>query len=129
MLDNLEQLIRTNAGNVIDQNELIEGKKNYVIKVVTEIFFENLKALYVSNGIKGIMTFLDNGPAKSASFTDITIARLTNTLISKVNISHASSHQIASVIIPVIVSKLVTKTNDRNDPEFSLDKIIDSFNT
>lgn len=129
MIDSLFNLIKENCDELITQNPVLGGlKTDEVFHTTAETILLNLQSKFGTNGAATIYSLFYNG-ASEDTYTANLIPEVTNALTIKNKLTPDKAASIANIIVPVIVPKLLRKTNDPKDGSFSLDKIINTLST
>ena len=128
MLDQLMQLVKEQAGDAIVNNPAIPNEKNNeAIQDVSQQLLSGLQSHAQQGNISDIVSMFKNG-GSSGMMNNPMVAQLINkvagSLASKFGISPQTATQIASGILPQVLSKFVNKTNDPNDNDFDLQDVI-----
>lgn len=130
MLENLLNLVKENAGDLIVNNQAISNDQNdAAISETSSAITDGLKSA-LSSGNIGSLTDLLKGDSNSLTSNPIVagiIGNLTTSLASKFNVNEASAGNIASNLIPQVMNQLVSKTNDPNDNSFDVKTIMSSI--
>ena len=129
MLDQLIKIVKENAGDAIINNPAIPNEKNdQAIKTTASSIFDNLKDQVGGDGLSSLLEMFTGGEdATSGSLVNKLTSGVGKDLMSKLGIDQATATKIASLIIPVVMSKLKHKTNDPNDKSIDLESIIGSL--
>ncbi len=127
MLEQLLHLVKEHAGEAIINNPAIPNEQNNaVISETTTGIFDALKNQVASGGMEGISSLFQNGTQSSTLVTTIT-QQVSAALVQKFGLSADSAGSVVSGLVPQVMSKVVSKTNDPNDTSFSMDGIISSL--
>lgn len=125
MLENLEQLVRDNAGDAIVNNTAIPNEKNEVaIQAASSSIFDTLKEQLASGNVSQIADIFNNGQAAQSSPV---VQQATSSLTDKLaafGINAETAKSIGASLIPVILGKLANKTNDPNDSSFNIQDVL-----
>jgi len=126
MLKNLLELVKENAGEAIINNPVIPNKKNNVaVETATNAIFKALKGTAKTGGINTIKELLrEGGDVNSNPVMNTISSSVTGDLMKKLGLSKGAANSIVAMLIPLVMSKLVKKTNDPQDNSFNLDGII-----
>ena len=130
MFQELINLVKENAGSVIQNNPAIPAdKKEEAVQIAGSSVMDGLKNSLMSGNIKDVLKLFSGGGADTASspVTQNVNNTLTENLSSKLGIPASQAGGIASAIIPMILGKLVNKTNDPNDKSFDLQSMLNQF--
>lgn len=130
MFDSLFNLVKENAGDAIINNPVIPNEKNDdAIAQSTTSIMNTLKEQVSSGNMNNIMDLFkqsggttNNNPVMSAMNNN-----LISELMGKFGVEQNQAGNIASTLIPQVMDKLVTKTNDPNDASFTMDGVMSSI--
>lgn len=130
MFDNLLNLVKEHAGDAIINNPAIPNEKNDdAISHSTTSMMNTLKQQAASGKLDGIMDMFKQSGGASAG--NPVMSAMNNNMVSdlmgKFGIDKNQAGQIASTIIPQVMNKVVSKTNDPNDSSFTMDGIMSSI--
>ena len=126
MLDKLLELVKENAGDAIINNPAIPNSKNdAAIKAASASLFKALQGTAKTGGLNSIKDLFQNGDnVTSSPVVKQVSSKVAGDLMKKFGLDKAAAGSIVSMLIPIVLSKLVKKTNDPNDNSFNLDAII-----
>jgi len=126
MLDKLLELVKENAGDAIINNPAIPNSKNdAAIKAATTSLFKALQGTAKTGGLNSIKDLFQTGDnVASSPVVKQVSSNVAGDLMKKFGLDKATAGSIVSMLIPIVLSKLVKKTNDPNDNSFNLDGII-----
>jgi uncharacterized protein YidB (DUF937 family) len=129
MLENLFNLVKENAGDAIINNPAVPNEKNNAaIQTTTDSIMNGLKQ-QIAGGNLDSLTSLLSGQSNVASHPAVSNInqQVISDLMAKLGISNSAAVSIASSLVPLVLSKLVKKTNDPNDSSFDLPGILGSL--
>lgn len=130
MLKKLLELVKENAGDAIINNPAVPNEKNdAVIQSATNSLFKALKGTANKQGIDSIRGLFQQGAEKATSSPEVNniSANVAGELMKKFGLDKGAATSIVASLIPVVLSKLISKTNDPKDDSFGLDDIIGSL--
>lgn len=131
MIDQLIKLVQDNAGDAIINNQAIPNQHNKAaIEDVATQMFSGLQDQVKQGNLAQLTSMFKNGGVSSLASNPIVtqlISKVAGSLASKFGVSPQSAQQIASSILPTVISKFVSKTNDPNDKDFDLQDIVKNF--
>ncbi|MBK7029075.1 MAG: hypothetical protein IPH45_07625 [Bacteroidales bacterium] len=128
MLENLLQLVKENAGEAIINNPVIPNEKNdEAISTASNSIFSSLQEQVQSGGLDSITGLFSGGSSASGNLVNGISGKAVGDLMNKFGIDSGAATQIASQLIPTVMNKLVSKTNDPNDSSFDLQGILGSL--
>lgn len=125
MLEQLFNLVKENAGEAIINNQAIPNEQNdAAINQATEGIISGLKSQLASGNISEVAQLLGGqNNAATAGVTNAISSQVSQGMMEKFGLSSNSAGSIVSSLIPVVLSKLISKTNDPNDKSFDLNGI------
>lgn len=132
MIDQLIKLVQQNAGDSITTNSAIPPQfKGEAVKEAGQEIFNGLQDQAKQGNIQGLMGLLKSGGgtgslAGNPIVTQI-ISGLAGKFASRFGIPQQTAQQVASTLVPKVISQLVSKTNDPNDKDFDIQDMIKNF--
>ena len=135
MLENLFNLIKEQGVNDVINNPVIPNEKNdAVIGDATSSVAESFQGVLAGGGLQRILSLFggnaNTGPGSSLLNNPIVgniITNFTNKLTANHGIAGTQASNIANNLIPGVISSLINKTNNPNDPSFDINGIIGSL--
>lgn len=129
MLQQLTDLVKENAGSFIDNNSDIPAdKKEEVFQVAGASLADGLKSVLSHGGVADVMKlFSGNADVSQNPVTQTASQSFTDRLSSQLGVNASQAGGLAASIIPMILGKLVNKTNDPNDKGFDLQDMLNQF--
>ena len=129
MLENLLQLVKENAGEAIVNNPAIPNEKNdEAISHVSNSIFDSLKNQLAGGNSSQVMELLNgSSPAANSPVVNNISSDAISSLMAKFGLSSSAASNIVSSILPNVMRKFVSKTNDPNDNSFDLKGILGSL--
>jgi hypothetical protein len=130
MLKNLLELVKENAGEAIINNPAVPNERNNdVIQTASDSLFKALQGTAKKQGVGSIRDMFAQGGEKVAQSPAVNniSANVAGDLMKKFGLNKGAANGIVAMLIPIVLSKLVNKTNDPNDNSFGLDDIIGSL--
>jgi uncharacterized protein YidB (DUF937 family) len=126
MLENLLELIKENAGEAIINNPAIPNKhNNAAIETASNSLFKALQGAAKTGGLNSIKDlFREGGDVNSNPIMNQLSTNVAGDLMKKFGLDKGTAGSIVAMLLPIVMSKLVKKTNDPNDNSFNLDGII-----
>lgn len=123
MFENLLNLVKENAGDAIVNNPAIPNEHNdAAIKVAATGIMGQLKNLVSNGGIENLADFFKGNPANHPAVSEIN-NNVAGELAGKFGISADQASGIVKNLIPSVMTKLVSKTNDPNDNSFNIQDV------
>ena len=129
MLENLISLVKEYAGEAIINNPAIPNEQNEeAINTTAGGIMDHLKGLTANGGIEKITgLFSGNQLVNQQNVAGIS-NEVAGTLMNKFGINADQAGDIVNRLIPVVMSKFVSKTNDPTDSSFDIQGILGSLN-
>lgn len=120
-------LVRNNAGDTVINNPAIPNDKNdEVVRDVSNNISEGLKEETDRGNMQSIMDLFNSSDESSMMKNPAVggiMSKVTASLSSKFGVSPQIAQQIASTLLPKVMSQFVNKTKDPNDRDFDLQDI------
>ena len=128
MLENLINLVKEHAGDAIIKNPAIPNQHNdSAIESVANSIFSAIKSQMASGGLSRITSLFSGSDQKiGTQVTEGATNDVITNLVSKLGISQEQARDVATKVVPNVMTNLVNKTNDPNDSSFDLNSIIKS---
>jgi hypothetical protein len=131
MIDQLIKLVQENAGDAIVKNKAIPDQHNAsAINEVGTQLFNGLQEQAKQGNIQQIVSMFKSGGASNLTNNPVVsqlINKVAASLGSKFGVSPQAAQQIATSLLPTVLSKFVSKTNDPNDNDFDLQDVMKNF--
>lgn len=123
------KLMQENAGEAIINNKAIPNEKNNAaIEAATQAIFNGLKNAVSKGGAETVKQLLkDEKQVTSNPLFNQLSNSVSGDLMKKFGLNKGAAAGIVSMLLPVVLSKLVHKTNDPDDNSFTLDGILGSL--
>ncbi|MBL7905752.1 MAG: DUF937 domain-containing protein [Bacteroidales bacterium] len=128
MFEQLLQLVKENAGQAIVKNPVIPDERNEeAIETAAGSIMNSLKG-QAGGGLDSILDiFKGSGQVSSSPVIQNLTSGVAGDLMKKFGIDQAAAGNIVQQIVPVVMDKLKSKTNDPNDSSIDLEGIIGSL--
>lgn len=129
MLENLIDLVKQHAGNVIVNNPAIPNERNdEAISAASGSIFDGLKNAISGGNISDLVSmFKGNNPEAASGLTQQIQGNVVDQLVQKFGLDQSQAGNIAGGLVPDVLKQLVHKTNDPNDSSFDLKGILGSL--
>jgi hypothetical protein len=133
MLKELFELVRANAAEPVINNPEIPNEKNdEVVAEATNTVASGLRNIVAGGGVQSLVSLLSNGNNDKKSLlsnpiVSMMMGHFAGKLMNKYNLNNNQANNLSGNLIPGILSSLINKTNDPNDQQFSLEKILGSI--
>lgn len=129
MFDELFKLVQGESGEQIINNPQVPNEQNdAAIETTTSSIFDGLKSQVAGGNGADVLSLL--GGKSSVQGNPLVgglTANVTNSLMEKLGIDNPAAKQIAATLVPVVIGKLVSRTNDPNDNGFDINSIFGSL--
>lgn len=130
MLDQLFNLVKENAGDTVVNNPEVPNEHNEgVMKEAVGAITGGLQKELAKGGFENVLKTL--GGNASATEENPVVNNISgnfmDSIMKKFGISSGAAKSIAATLIPIVMGKLIHKTNDPNDNSFGLDDIFSSL--
>jgi len=129
MFEELLNLVKEHAGSAVINNPAVPNEHNdAVCETATNSIINKLKEMAGSGGIESITSLFQNGGniASHPAVSNIS-SGVVGDLMKKFGFDSATAGNIVSQLIPTVMSKLTSKTNDPNDDSFNISGILESL--
>jgi hypothetical protein len=128
MLENLMSLVKEQAGDAIVSNPAIPNERNQeAIAETGNSIVSGLQNMMAGGGMKDVLKMFGQGDTSASNPVVQNLSGgVVENLMHKFGLDKQAAGGIAGSLVPSIMKKLVSKTNDPNDNSFDLQSI---FNT
>ena len=135
MLDNLFDMIKGLAGDAVINNPEVPNEHNdAVVAEATNTVAGGLQNLAAGGGLQSILSLFGGGGQQqgqnslmSNPIVSMMIGHFASKLMSKYGLGTNQASNVASSLIPSVISNLINKTNDPGNSTFTLDNILHSL--
>ena len=131
MLDQLMNLVKQYSGDAVINNPAVPNEQNdEVISTASGSIIDTLKGMMSGGGAASVLNLFSQNNGEDVTNHPVTqnvSSNLITTLMNKFGLDSDKAGGIASALIPMVMSKLVSKTNDSNDSSFNLQEIFNSL--
>lgn len=132
MLENLVKLVKEFAGDAVVNNPDIPNEHNdNVVAETTNTVAGGLQNMISGGGLQNILSMFKGGGQQGGlmnnPLVNMMIGHLTGKLTNKYGIDSNKAGNLASGLIPNVLSHLINRTNDPNNKSFDLNSIIGSL--
>ncbi|MFM6983446.1 MAG: hypothetical protein ACKOXF_04885 [Chitinophagaceae bacterium] len=125
MFDNLLQLVKEHAGEAIINNPAIPNEKNdAAIGLASEGIMDQLKTIGSGGGMDAVMGLMKGGNIASNPAIAEIAGNVAGKLMSNFGLDASQAEGIVKNLVPQVMEKFVSKTNDPNDKSFDLQDVI-----
>jgi hypothetical protein len=136
MLKELFDLVKNNATESVVNNPAVPNEMNdEVVAEATDTVASGLRNMVAGGGLQSIISMFTGGGGQQPSnssllnnpIVSMMIGHFVGKLTNKFNMNSGTANQVASGLIPQVLTSLVNKANDSNDGSFSLDGLLNSI--
>jgi len=133
MLDNLNDLVKSLAGDAVVNNPDIPNEhNNEVVAEATHTVAGGLQNMVAGGGLQNIVSMFSGGQQSSSSVMSNPIVNMmqghfASKLMSKFGLNSSQASNVSGSLIPNVISGLINKTNDPNNSSFTLDSLLHSL--
>jgi hypothetical protein len=133
MLKELFDLVKGNATEtVINNPEVPNELNNEVVAEATNTVASGLRNVVAGGGIQSLLSLFGNkgGNKKSLLSNPIVsmmMGHFAGKLMNKFRMNNNQANNLSGTLIPNVLGNLINKTNDPNDSNFSLEKLLGSI--
>lgn len=130
MLDQLMNLIRDNAGDSIINNPDIPNERNEeAIQTAGSSLMSGLQGILAQGGAKDLLGMFTN--EANANPDNPVVQQLSggvmDSMMSKFGLNKSQAGELVGSLLPIILGKLIGKTNNPNDSSFNIQDIFNSL--
>ncbi|MBL0181199.1 MAG: hypothetical protein IPP96_02460 [Chitinophagaceae bacterium] len=134
MLEELFNLVKGSARDtVINNPEVPNEHNNEVVAEATNTVASGLRNMVAGGGLENILSLFSSGQQGNSKslmsnpIVNMMIGHFSGKLMSKYNLGGKEANNVASSLIPDVMSNLINKTNDPNNSNFSLEGLLNSI--
>jgi hypothetical protein len=136
MLDNLFDLVKGLAGDSVVNNPDVPNEHNdAVVAEATNTVASGLQNMVAGGGLQNILSLFGGGGNQQNGgkgllgnpIVNMMIGHFTSKLMNKFGLGSGQATNVASSLIPNVLSGLINKTNDPGNSSFTLDNLLHSL--
>jgi len=128
MFEELLNLVKEQAGAAVINNPAVPNEKNdAVCETATNSIINQLKQIAGSGGVNNITSMFQSGNVAAHPALSNISSGVVGDLVKKFGFDGATAENIVSQLIPSVMSKFTSKTNDPEDSSFTLSGILSSL--
>ncbi len=131
MFDQLMNLVRQQSGDAIINNPAIPNEQNEeAMNATSGSIMDTLKGMMSAGGASNVLNLFNQNNSNDVINHPVTqnvSSNVVTTLMNKFGLDSNKAGGIASSLIPTVMSKLVSKTNDSSDNSFDVQGIFNSL--
>lgn len=127
MLDKLFELVKNNAGSVLNNNPGIPQDKNdAAVHAGGDSIISTLQNALSSGKLNDVLAFFKGGDTNSPLVNEAT-GNYTRELQSRFGLNEGEASNVASKVIPSTMTQFANKTTDPNDNSFNIQDIFNQL--
>lgn len=138
MLEELFNLVKENAKEpVVNSSDIPNEQNDAVVAEATNTVASGLRNMVAGGGLQNIISMFTGGGQQQGSdsksslmsnpIVSMMIGHFAGKLMSKYNIGGSQANNVASNLIPQVISGLISKTNDSSNSSFSIENLLNSI--
>jgi hypothetical protein len=134
MLRELFDLVQGSAKDSVINNPEVPNEQNKeVVAEATNTVASGLRNVVAGGGLENLLTMFASGGQQSGKgllnnpIVNMMVGHFTEKLMSKHGLGSEQASNVAGNLIPDVLGKLITRTNDPHDNSFSLEKLLGSI--
>jgi len=132
MLKELFDLVKGEATEtVINNPEVPNQYNNDVVAEATNTVASGLRNVVAGGGVQNILSMFGSNPNKKSLLSNPIVSMMmghfASKLMNKFNMGTNQANNLSGNLIPNVLGSLINKSNDRNNPAFSLEKLLASI--
>ena len=132
MLKELFDLVRGNATETVISNPDIPNEYNdEVVGEATNTVASGFRNIVAGGGIQSLLSLFRGGSNKKSLLSNPIVSMMmghfAGKLMNKFNLNNNQANNLSGNLIPSVLGSLINRTNDPNDQNFSLEKLLGSI--
>jgi len=128
MFENLNNLVRQNAGDAVISNPSIPNEKNEeAVEAAGGSIMSTLKNALSGGRINDVLGFFKNGRQGSPELVQQATDNYANDLQNKLGVAPAEANKAAAALVPQTMQQLANKTADPSDSSFNIQDIFNKL--
>jgi uncharacterized protein YidB (DUF937 family) len=128
MLEQLINLVKENAGEAIVNNPAIPNQHNQsAINETAQGIMKTLQSQLAGGKMDSLTSLLKSNGSANNPLVGTISQQVTTQLTNKLGIDNQAASRVVSSLIPVVMNKFASKTNDPNDSSFTVEGIMSSI--
>jgi hypothetical protein len=132
MLKELFDLVRGNATETVISNPDIPNEYNdEVVAEATNTVASGFRNIVAGGGIQSLLSLFGGGSNKKSLLSNPIVSMMmghfASKLMNKFNLNNNQANNLSGNLIPSVLGSLINRTNDPNDQNFSLEKLLGSI--
>ena len=134
MLEELFNLVKGAANDSVVNNPEVPNEKNdEIVAEATNTVASGLRNIVAGGGAQNLLSLFGGNNSQQSGgllnnpIVNMMIGHLSDKLMNKFNLGGTQANNVASGLIPNVISSLINKTNDPSNSTFSLDGLLHSI--
>jgi hypothetical protein len=133
MLKELFDLVKGNAAETVTNNPDVPNEHNNdVVAEATNTVASGLRNVVAGGGLQSLLALFGSGGSNKKSLlsnpiVSMMMGHFAGKLMNKFGLNNNQANNLSGNLIPNVLGSLINKTNDSNDPGFSLEKLLASI--
>jgi hypothetical protein len=132
MLKELFDLVKGHASETVINNPDVPNEKNEeVVAEATNTVASGLRNVVAGGGVQSLLGLFGSGSNKKSllgnPIVSMMMGHFAGKLMNKFNLNNSQANNLSGNLIPDVLGSLINKTNDQNDPGFSLEGLLGSI--
>ena len=134
MLEELFNLVKGAANDSVVNNPDVPNEKNdEIVAEATNTVASGLRNIVAGGGAQNLLSLFGGNNSQQSGgllnnpIVNMMIGHLSDKLMNKFNLGGTQANNVASGLIPNVISSLINKTNDPSNSTFSLDGLLHSI--
>jgi len=132
MLKELFDLVKGNATETVINNPDVPNEHNEeVVAEATNTVASGLRNIVAGGGLQSLLSLFNGGSNKkgllSNPIVSMMMGHFAGKLMNKFGLNNSQANNLSGSLIPNVLGSLINKTNDPNDPGFSLENLLGSI--
>ncbi len=132
MLKELFELVKNQADETVINNPAVPNdQNNEVMAEATNTVASGLRNIVAGGGVQSLLGLFGGGSDKkgllSNPIVSMMMGHFAGKLMNKFNMNNTQANNLSGNLIPGVLGSLINKTNDPNEQNFSLEKLLSSI--
>lgn len=130
MLENLLKLVTENAQDAVVNNPDVPNEQNdAVIEHATSGIMDGIKQQISAGNLSDVLKLIggQGGDVASNPVVNGISGNIISSLMSKFGLNQGAAANVVSNLLPTVIQKLVSQTNDPNNPSFDINGIFNQL--
>lgn len=132
MLKELFELVKGQATETVINNPAVPNERNdEVMAEATNTVASGLRNIVAGGGVQSLLGLFTGGNDKKSLLSNPIVSMMmghfAGKLMNKFNMNNVQANSLSGSLIPGVLGSLISKTNDPNEQNFSLEKLLGSI--